>query len=231
MLSVFPGRFTGEMARQVLDAVGGPPQRVLGEFVRRSLLDLDGTDYRMLVTIRDVVKGELTRQPEAYDAAMTGLFAWPVDRAADAHLYRGEITEPQVRAFEAALAWGLASRRTGCGSLMVAVTAWVHAHTPSQHAQDIAETVLSGPAPTSSDEVKLHAAAIRLTSGLGYASSVSAEEARDLRTAARRYPERSFYAASVAASVLARHGHLQQRFPFRWISSTWPRTTGIAKRP
>ena len=213
VLSVFPGRFTGEMARQVLDAVGGPPQRVLGELVRRSLLDLDGTDYRMLVTIRDVVKSELTRQPEAYDAAMKGLFAWAVDRAADAHLDRGEITEPQVRAFEAALAWGLASRRTGCGSLMVAVTAWVHAHTPSQHAQDIAETVLSGPAPTSSDEVKLHAAAIRLTSGLGYASSVSAEEARDLLAAARRYPERSFYAASVAASVLARHGHLQEALP------------------
>ena len=238
VLSVFPGRFTGEMARQVMEAVGGLPQGAAGELARRSLLDLDGDDYRMLVTIRDVVKSELAGLPETYDAAMKGLFAWAVDRANKAHREREEITEPQVRALEAGLAWALADRSVGCGRLMVAVTAWVHAHTPSQHAQAMAETVLTGPGPTSSDEVLLHAAAIRLTSGLGYASSVSAEQARDLLTAARRYetedPDCSFYAAGVATSVLARYGHLEEALPVQLdlvavVDNDWDREAALTE--
>ena len=79
VLSVFPGRFTSDMARHVLDAVAGLRPGALPELARRSLLDLDGTDYRMLVTVRDVMKAELSSRPELYSAAMTGLFAWGVE--------------------------------------------------------------------------------------------------------------------------------------------------------
>ena len=171
VLSVFPGRFTSDMARPVLEAVDGLPSGALAELSRRSLLDLDGTDYRMLVTIRDVVTAELFRRPDLHEAAMSGLFTWAVACAIDAsERRRGEITEPQVRAMEATLAWAVPARRTGCGRVMTAVTAWVHAHTRSQRAQRIAEAVLAGPAPATADEVRLVAAAIRLVAGLAFAS-------------------------------------------------------------
>ncbi len=217
VLSVFPGRFTRDMARHVLDAVPGLPLGVLSELSRRSLIDLDGTDYRMLVTIRDVMKAEVSSRPDLHTTALAGLFAWAVDMSRPGEQRREVrrwMTEPQARALEAALAWSVPARRAGSGHVMQTLTAWMLAHMPSQAAQSLARTVLLGPAPTSSDEVRLHAASMRLAGGLAFSSSVPVDEARELLTAARTYeaeePDGFVYAVNVAASVLGRNGHLEE---------------------
>ncbi len=104
VLSVVPDRFTAEMARSLLSAVPGLPALATAELARRSLLDLDGAEYRMLVTIRDVARAELAGRPELHDAAMRALFDWAVARADP------ESPEPvkawEARAMEAALECG-----------------------------------------------------------------------------------------------------------------------------
>ena len=124
------------------------------------------------------------------------------------------MTEPQARSLEMVLAWSVPARREGCGLVMQTLTSWLLAHTPSQTAQSLARDVLLGPPPTSSDEVRLHAASIRLAAGLAFSDTVSVDKARDLLSAARTYDaeesEGFVYAANVAASVLGRHGQLDE---------------------
>ncbi len=81
-------------------------------------------------------------------------------------------------------------------------------------AEGQAQEVLNGPSPTSSDEVRLHAASIRLTGGLAFSDTVPVETAHTLLTAARAHDEEEseafVYSANVAASVLGRHGRLDE---------------------
>ena len=193
----------------------------------------------MLVTVRDVMKAELSNRPELYSAAMTGLFAWGVEMSRPGERrreVRKGMTEPQARSLEVVLAWSVPARREGCGLVMQTLTAWLLAHTPSQTAQSLAHDVLLGPPPTSSDEVRLHAASIRLTAGLAFSDSVSVDTAA--RPAVRGAHPRSggiggfVYAANVAASVLGRHGQLDEALAAAassWSSS--PPTTSTSPWP
>jgi tetratricopeptide (TPR) repeat protein len=148
---------------------------------------------------------------------MTGLFSWAVEMSMPGERrreVRKGMTEPQARSLEVVLGWSVPTRREGCGLVMQTLTAWLLAHTPSRTAQSLAHDVLLGPPPTSSDQVRLQAASIRLTGGLAFSDSVPVDTARTLLAAACTYDaeesEAYVYAANVVASVLGRHGLLDE---------------------
>ncbi len=210
VLSVVPDRFTVEMARSLLSAVPGLPALATAELARRSLLDLDGAEYRMLVTIRDVARAELAARPELYDAAMRALVDWAVARADPDALEPVQAWE--ARAMEAALGWGIPREYDGCGEVMREVVRWSLTYARHPAAWDIASRVLELPAPVTKDQILVRTAAIRLLAGLGYVASVSADDARRLVAAARSAddPDTLVYVASVASSVLGRGENMDE---------------------
>ena len=58
-LSVFPGRFQPPWAPALLGRIDGLPVDAAERLTRRSLLDVDGDDYRMLESVRAVATAEL----------------------------------------------------------------------------------------------------------------------------------------------------------------------------
>ncbi len=210
VLSVVPDRFTGEMGRRLLEAVSEMPALATAELARRSLLDLDGAEYRMLVTIRDVARAELAAHPELHEAAMLALFDWAVDRAdADAP---GPVKAWEARAMEVALEWAIARGLDGCGDVMREVGRWSLTFTRQPAALTIARGVLEQPAPATPDQIRLRTAAIRLTAGVGYTSSMSTDDVHELVAAARSAgdPATLQYVASVASGLLVRTGHMDE---------------------
>ncbi len=219
-LSVFPGRFTVDMAAPVLNALPRPlPVGALAELARRSLIDLDGTEYRMLVTIRGVVADELDSRPDLRTAAMEGVLAWATGRASEPSETRAEWSEPEIRAIEVALRWGLLAGTEGVGRLLEVIGAWSLGHTVSPLALQLCDEVLQRPAPDpgSIDEIRLVAAAVRLAGGYASRETISAERARDLITAARlhevAHPAVVANVFHTLAAALARMGHFDEALP------------------
>jgi hypothetical protein len=211
VLSVIPDRFDPRMGRALVAAVPGLPEQAPAELARRSLLDLDGTEYRMLVTIRDVARAELSRRPELDDSARRALFEWAVDRA-DHPETAETVSAWEARAMESALEWAVPRRLEGCGKVMGEVTRWAVRRARLPAALALARMVLEQPPPANPDEVRLKTAAVRMIAGLGFTSSVPDEEVRGLVAAARAGGDSDTlrYATGVAASVLVVHGHADE---------------------
>ncbi len=76
VLSVFPGRFSPQMAQDVLAAVPRCDESATRTLARGSLVDLDGDDYRLLTTIRDSARRLLAQDPELNRQALDALTEW-----------------------------------------------------------------------------------------------------------------------------------------------------------
>lgn len=120
-LSVFPGRFTGAMARYVLARLGDAPAALaLADLVAKSLVDVDGEEYRLLVTIRAVTSALLAEQPELRELAADGLLDWAQDFADERHrvLTQHDDVSPDVASAALdALDYAETRGRTGTGTL------------------------------------------------------------------------------------------------------------------
>jgi predicted ATPase/class 3 adenylate cyclase len=117
VLSVFPGRFSPDMARTVLIAAHHGDPGAVKVLTRGSLVDLDGADYRLLSTVRAAARRQLEQSPDLHREAMDALVAWAL--AYGEERYRiltthEDIPEDTLLALEAALDHGLS---VGCAGL------------------------------------------------------------------------------------------------------------------
>ena len=166
-LSVFPGRFTGTMAQFVLDALEvGPASVVLADLVGKSLVDLDGDEYRMLVTIRAVTAALLSGQPALAVRAERGLIDWATafgDDRFEIMTFHDEISADQALAALEALGRAEAIERTGTGTLwhFIAITSSLRIEIGIR-AKVLAETFLArgGPDRNYDEAIQLAAASL-----------------------------------------------------------------------
>jgi predicted ATPase/class 3 adenylate cyclase len=117
VLSVFPGRFSPEMARAVLTAAPRADPEAIRVLTKASLVDLDGTDYRLLSTIRAAARRLLDRDPGLHREAMDALTTWTAAYAAERYRVltpHDDVADDTLLAVEAALDHGL---ETGAANL------------------------------------------------------------------------------------------------------------------
>ncbi len=213
VLAVFPARFAPSTAREVLGGVDGLPQDAGLELARRGLLDLDGDSFRMLATIRGVARKELAARPTLEKSGMQALLRWAVRLAEVSD--RSALTVDEVLSFEVALDWALTNAVQGVGELVQSLQVWGLSHRMSQRARSLAERVMLGPPPRTSDELRSHLAARRLLHGLGGAD-VDADDVRALVQVAREMGDQDLYLRSLtlAAIVLDHAGRFEESLPF-----------------
>ncbi len=128
VLSVFPGRFSPEMARAVLAAVSHADPEAIKILTKASLVDLDGSDYRLLWTIRAAARRQLDREEALSREAMDALASWAAAYGAERYgvlTPHDDVPDDTLLSLEAALAHGL---QVGAANLreawhMLAVTA------------------------------------------------------------------------------------------------------------
>ncbi|HEY1329481.1 MAG TPA: AAA family ATPase [Casimicrobiaceae bacterium] len=211
-LSVFPGRFGAADARELLCAIPDARATALPELARRSLVDLDGDRYRLLVTIRDAARRELGARPDLDRAAHRSLVRWALDgcppRGAPP---RTDEDVDTVRGVHAALRWGLDAGLTGLSPLMRRLRSWAQQNGDTAGVRDLALRALAHPAPVTADEVVLQSAAIEVVMGLGWAPGRNERilaRIRELLATARATgdPFVQFEADSVAATTLSKYG-------------------------
>jgi non-specific serine/threonine protein kinase len=207
-LAVFPGRFTAEMAEAILSAVPGVRRHAFADLARRSLLDLDGAEYRMLVSVGDVARRELAARPETRRAALDGLFGWAL---ACSGAPPNELISPdQLRAMEVAAEWGLQNQLPERGRVVGRLARWTLEGTVSPSTMAWAERALVEPLAADADQVRINAAALRLVRGLATTVSddVHVDRARALVAVARSLddPQVLRTATSEAAIILDRAG-------------------------
>ncbi|KRA28067.1 MULTISPECIES: ATP-binding protein [unclassified Nocardioides] len=208
VLSVIPDRFSASMAVELLARMPGLPANATVELARRSLIDLDGSEYRMLSTIRDVVRADLVDHPDLKEAATEALFDWAVHRSAHPDTLES-VSSWEARAMEDAVAWGLTHQREGAGDVMRQVARWATTHTRSPEVLSLAETVIATiPHPTSVDEVRLVSAAIRVLIGLHSEVKVTEDLVRRVIAAGRGTadPETLREVAGATSSIMLNLG-------------------------
>ena len=128
VLSVFPGRFSPQMARAVLTAVPRADPAATKVLTKASLVDLDGADYRLLWTIRAAARRLLDREPALGREAMDALASWAAAYGTERYgvlTPHDDVPDDTLLAVEVALAHGL---EVGAANLrqawhMLAVTA------------------------------------------------------------------------------------------------------------
>jgi predicted ATPase/class 3 adenylate cyclase len=116
-LSAFPGRFSPEMARALLEAAPRCDPEATRVLARASLIDLDGADYRLLSTVRAASQRVLTRDPELHGESLDALVQWAAAFGEERfqHLtVHEDVPDDTVLAVEAAVLHGL---ETGAGGL------------------------------------------------------------------------------------------------------------------
>ncbi|MDP9116034.1 MAG: tetratricopeptide repeat protein [Actinomycetota bacterium] len=198
-LSVLPGRFTARTAQQLLTAVAeGSTEVTADSLARRSLLDLDGSEYRMLIPVRDVVRRQLDEQSTR--TAMAALLTWASETCAP----RGQIEmlDDEVRALESALDWAISNNIPGGGRIMQQLANRLKATGVTPTALDLAARCLRAGEPHTIDEIHLQLGALRLQVGLGTAANPTfLKRAGALVDAARLAGES--HALRIACSLLA----------------------------
>jgi predicted ATPase/class 3 adenylate cyclase len=211
-LSVFPGHFRAADARMLLAAVPGAPVSVVPELTRRSLVDLDGARYRLLVTIRDIARNALRARPHLDEAAHRALVRWALDGCPPPGV-RSPADEDidVVRAVQAALRWALDAGVTGLSPLMRRLRSWAQQNGDTVGVRDVALRILDQPLPSSADGIALQTAAAEIVLGLGWtpgSNQHARQRIRDLLTAARASgdPLAQFEANSVAATTFSKFG-------------------------
>ncbi len=213
-LSVLPGRFTGEMAGEVLEALPSAQpdsaRRLMVELVRKSLVDLDGAEYRMLATVAAVAGHELGLRPELHEAACFGRFHWcarPLDRSAE----KVAPTPDQIRAMELALEWGLDRAQENRGRVAARLSYWAIGNVVGPATRALFDRILAEPVAPTEDSVRLNSAALRFAGGVLTTLTESAhpERALEVVVAARTVgdPEVLSLALTQAAAMQDAAGH------------------------
>jgi predicted ATPase/class 3 adenylate cyclase len=237
VLSVFPGRFSAADARELLGGVAGTHSQVTA-LARRSLVDLDGDRYRILLTIREVARSELAQSPDVQEAAFDSLYEWAL-RGCPPPGVRS--TEPEefdvILAVEAALSWALRAGKPTLGPLMRRLRSWAHRAGGNPTIGPIAKQILARPVPDTVDEVLLQACALEVVTGLGFGQTdlgpvmervekvlAAARELNDLPTLHE--------AVSGAAAVFAKDSRTSERalelhLEALELASTVPQLAGV----
>lgn len=210
-LSVFPARFSPTDAAMVLGGVVEADARAVPELASRSLLDLDGDRYRMLTTIRGVVRRELDARPALRSAAFDSLLEWARRGAETERDRRDPAATPDADitlAWQAALSWGLEQDRPGLGVLFRRITPWALWTSVSAELRRMAQVVVERPPARSAEELRLQIAAMAVLAGVLHSAPVPLERLRHLVDTARRVgaDEDLRRALSLAANVLGRQG-------------------------
>lgn len=107
VLTMFPGRFTAEMAHALLAATPRAETSALPRLARLSLVDLDGAEYRLLQTILTSARRRLAQDPELEAQAVEALLTWAEEYAArlyEEDTFHEEVSLDTQLACEAALA-------------------------------------------------------------------------------------------------------------------------------
>ena len=118
VLSVFPGRFSAAMAHSVLLAVPRCDASAARSLARRSLVDLDGDDYRLLITIRDAARRFLAQDAALNEEALDALVEWTKAYAAESWEqggYHEDVSPDTLLAVELGLAGALDAGASGLG--------------------------------------------------------------------------------------------------------------------
>ncbi len=207
-LAVFPGRFSSDMAASVLNRITDQPIAVVDALARRSLLDLDGSHFRMLVTVRDVVRQELDRRSELKPAAMAAVFEWCVQRSATRESGWGENPD-EITTLVYSLDWALDTGRSGGGRVLERIAYWNLTNSTLAVSIELARRVLARPVPETADDIRLDCAAMRVMGGMaGNAEDASTDRVRRVVENARQSGDRAVYVKALAtlASLLDRRG-------------------------
>ena len=211
-LAVFPGRFGAADAKEMLSAVPLARATALPELTRRSLVDLDGGQYRLLLTIRDVARAELRDRPDLERAAHHALVQWALNGAPPPGARaRADPDIDTVRSVQVALRWGLDAGLTGLSPLMRRLRVWMQENGDTTIVRELAARILNGPLPTTADEIVLQSAAAEVAAGQGWSTSTDSDlvqRVRDLVAAARATddPLARYEANAVAALTLSKAG-------------------------
>jgi predicted ATPase len=169
VLSVFPGRFAASTAKEVLGAVPRASAHALPELTRRSLVDLDGDEYRLLSTIRDVAAQELADDPELDEAAHRSLLEWAVADCPDPTARMTDLDDfDTALAVLAALSWGLDHNRDGLHLLMRRLRYWADRTGGAEALRELGLRVMSRPTPRTPEEVHLQSAGMDVAIGIGW---------------------------------------------------------------
>jgi class 3 adenylate cyclase/tetratricopeptide (TPR) repeat protein len=134
-LTIFPGRFTPAMASAVIEPLAGVgpdgTTPTLEALVRKSLVDLDGDELRLLVTIKDCCAGELASRPDVERIARDALLTWAQELAGSGVHTPPDIPElnrDTAAALEAAFVYGWRHGRAPLGSVLRALGDWGARH-------------------------------------------------------------------------------------------------------
>jgi class 3 adenylate cyclase/tetratricopeptide (TPR) repeat protein len=117
-LSLFPGRFSPDMGRDLLAASAGCDPGTLRALARASLVDLDGPDYRLLWTIRDAARRRLEADPHQKRESLDGLATWAAAYGEERYQILSvheDLTEDALLAVEVALDHALDAGLPGLG--------------------------------------------------------------------------------------------------------------------
>lgn len=212
-LSLFPGRFSRNDATRFLTAVPGSNPRAAPELSRRSLIDLDGDRFRMLLTIRDVAREELRADPVADKAAHHAFVEWALHGCPPSTVrQRNNDDLDTALAVHAALSWGLEAGLDNLYPLMRRLSSWSQESGDSAAVRELALRVLARPLRNDPAEVILQSTALDLLTGLGSGRASTersvGERARELVRLARASGDtRALYESlATAARALATLG-------------------------
>lgn len=145
VLAVFPGRFSAAMARSVLAKVTRCDADALRALTARSLVDLDGEDYRLLVTIRDAARRRLGDDAALRDGALDAIALWTAELGAERYGARGsprDMPEDELLAIEAGVERGLSCKLSGMGKAWHLLASGVDARGASRHLLELADRAL-----------------------------------------------------------------------------------------
>jgi predicted ATPase len=211
-LSVFPGRFRAADAKSLLSAIAGTRVSAVPELARRSLVDLDGTRYRLLVTIRDVARAELRARSSLDQATHHALVRWALDGCPQVGVQSPAGEDIDImRAVLVALRWALDAGVGGVSPLMRRLRSWAQQNGDTIGVRDLAVRILELPMPASADGIVLQTAAIEIVLGLGWTPGADEHvqgRCRELIEAARATGDAlaQFEANSVAATTFSKFG-------------------------
>jgi class 3 adenylate cyclase len=170
-LSVLPGGFSAGTATSILGQIADCSSDALPKLCRQSLVDRDGSRYRMLMVIRTVVHRQLVGDEHQNTSAYSAFFSWSAQTASRLDflsIHEDTFDGDMADAFEEALAsWGLPHSLQGCGAVLRALATWAMEHPrTARHNALCSEVLRSSAGIRDPDDVVLFAAALKSGSGV-----------------------------------------------------------------
>jgi tetratricopeptide (TPR) repeat protein len=215
-LSVLPAGFRPDTATGFLARVDGADADAAGRLARRSLLDIDGARFRMLVPVRNVVRDLLAAEPDFETHVGRALAEWALAVIAERDLVRvidDAFDDDLYLAFEEAFTRTYQSGMAGRG-LLLRVLYWRagQGRLTSRLAAMCEKLAAHPPSVENGDDAVLVSAALRATLGWAVAGAAGvrwpAERVLNLAARARTIgdPEQARYCLSVLGGYCVSNG-------------------------